>query len=305
MSAPVHADVKNLDKKFSVALAAVQHDFGLNLNPDFKDATTRLHYRANTPSLAGFEVTIKGLTLAYLGSGGLSQSNIQKKGDTSYEDVRAGLFFGKEKQFVLLAYYNRFKGLYIENTPEVDPGADLYLKRTDVEAFNAGAGLMYIFSPKTFSAAAAYVQSARQTKSGGSFLLYLSSAMNYYHGTDDLIPVEIEADYGDQKDIRKARFVTTALSLGYAYSVILGKFFLNGTLLFGRGVQTKSYTYNEISKSETDDATKTNIGASIGYNGDAFYTGLSYVQDQTVFKAGTVEFTPSLNSFRAFLGVRF
>ena len=299
------ASVKTFDKHFSVALVSVDHRYKLSLASDLEDINSGVDYRANTSSLSGVEVSYKLLTLAYLTSDGFSEENIAQKGETSYEDLRGGLFLGKDYQWVVLGYYNRYKGMYIENTEEIDPLAALYLKRSDIEAFNAGGALMYIFSPKKFSAAAAYVQTAQQTKSGGSWLGLISFDANKFTGRTDLIPDSIESNFGVERDLRKGEFATASLSVGYSYTFVLSNFFLNGTILFGRGQQTKKYEYGATEISETGYANKFNMGYSAGYNGKSFYTGLSYVQNETRYTAGSVRIEPKLESSRIFLGFRF
>ncbi len=300
-----HASVKTFDKHFSTALVQVDHRYKLSFTSDLEDIESGVDYRANTSSLSGVEVSYKLLTLAYLTSNGFSEENIHQKGKTSYEDLRGGLFLGKDYQWVLLGYYNRYKGMYIQNTPEIDPLAALYLKRSDIEAFNAGGALMYIFSPKSFSAAAAYVQTAQQTKSGGSLLGMLSFDANKFTGHTDLIPDSIESQFGPERDLRKGAFATVSLSLGYSYTFVWNNFFLNGTLLLGRGQQTKKYEYGTTEVSDTGYANKFNLGYSVGYNGKNFYTGLSYVLNETEYSAGSIRVEPKLESSRYFIGFRF
>lgn len=298
------ASVKTFDKHFSVALVQVDHNYKLGLASDLEDIDSGVDYRANTSGLSGVEVSYKLLTLAYLTSNGFTEEDLSQRGKTSYEDLRGGLFLGKDYQWVVLGYYNRYKGMYIENTEEIDPLAALYLKRSDIEAFNAGGALMYIFNPKTFSAAAAYVQTAQQTKSGGSWLGLFSFDANKFTGQTDLIPDSIENNFGPERDLQKGEFATASLSLGYSYTLVWNSFFINGTILFGRGQQTKKYEYGAAEVSDTGYANKFNLGYSTGYNGKSFYAGLSYVLNETKYTAGSVRVEPRLESSRIFLGFR-
>lgn len=298
------ASVKTFEKNVSIALVQVDHRYNLSFNSDLEDIDSGVEYRANTSSLSGFELSYKLFTVAYLTSNGFSEEDIAQKGETSYEDLRGGFFLGDDYQWVLLGYYNRYKGLYIQNTPEIDPLAALYIKRTDIEAFNTGGALMYIFSPKTFSAAAAYVQTAQQTESGGSFLGLFSFDGNKFSGESDLIPDSIESNFGPERNLKKGEFATASLSLGYSYTFVLSNFFINGTILFGRGQQTKKYTYDSTETSRTGYANKFNFGYSAGYNGKSFYAGVSYVLNETQYTAGTVKVEPKLESSRIFIGFR-
>ena len=164
---------------------------------------------------------------------------------------------------------------------------------------------MYTFRPETFSAAAAYVQSAQQTSSGGSFLAMFSFDVNLIKGSEDLVPDIVENDFGAEKDLREGKFGTTSLSLGYAYSLIWKKLFLNLTVLLGRGFQTKSFKTDSSESNLSANSSKFSLGASLGYNGDNVYSGISLIQDDNVFTAGSVRISPNLNSTRLFLGIRF
>ncbi len=89
----------------------MNHNYHLNFRSEVENIEKNINYAANTSSLSGFEVSYKGLTLAYLTSNGFTEEDITLKGETSYEDLRGGLFFGNKKQWVILGYYNRYKGL--------------------------------------------------------------------------------------------------------------------------------------------------------------------------------------------------
>ena len=80
---------------------------------------------------------------------------------------------------------------------------------------------------------------------------------------------------------------------------------LTGTVLFGRGVQTKKYEHGAVSQSENDTANKFNLGYSLGFNGESFYAGMSYVQNETEYRMGSLKVEPNLSSTRFFLGIRF
>ena len=305
VSSICQAGVKDFDNKISVALVSVNHSYTLGLQSNLNNVDTTVNWRANTASLSGTEISYKGLTLAYLTSNGLTKQNIDLRGHTSYEDIRGGLFFGPKKNWVFLGYYNRYKGFYLDNTLEVDPTANLYIQQSHLETFNSGAALMYVFNPDSFSAAAAYVQSAQQTSSGGSWLLLTSFDVNYIKDDEDIIPKVVENDFGNQMNFREGKFATTSLSIGYAYTFVWKKVFANLTFILGRGIQQKSYTYDSLTENKTQNTDKSALGYSLGYNGDSVYFGMSYVQDNNSFDVGTVRVRPLLNSSRIFLGIRF
>lgn len=243
--------------------------------------------------------------MAFLSSGGLNASEVEDKGKTSYEDVRGSLHLGADKQWIVAGHYNRYKGLFVENTQDLTPGAATKIQRPDIEVFNSGASLMYIFSAQRYSAAAAYAQSDIQTESGGSFLAMVSVDSNYFKGESELIPLVVRPAFGEQQNLKEARFVTGSVLGGYAHTFVWNGFFINGTVLLGTGSQRQSYTYDDQHKTGQSQAFRQVISGALGYNGEQFFSGATLSFNRSDYDVGSVKISPNLNSAKVYLGIRF
>ena len=307
LASTAHAGVKDFDDKFSLAIVFENHNFNLSFTPLDRSLSGNVQMQPNTAQLNGYQISYKGLTLAYLSPSLFSEESIDTKGSTSYEDIRAALFLGSKKQIIVIAYYNRFKGFFINNTAEVDSTADLFIKNTAMETFNFGANLLYVFSPDEYSAAAAYTQSDQQTNSGGSFLAMLSFDTNTIDGLDNFagVPSSVTSDFGVDQNLTKGRFATTSASIGYAYTLVWKNFFVHATVLVGFGYQAREFTVDGIEITGTNNTTKQSTGVSVGYNGDRFFLTLAFVAENIQFETRAIKIQPTQTSTRATLGLRF
>ena len=286
------AQIKNYDKKLSVALAVVDQNFAIDFSPSDENNSSSVDYHANTASLSGIQLSYLGLTLAYLTSATLDESQVAQKGKTSYEDLRGSLALGRNNQFIVSGYYNRFKRFFINNTAQVDPTADLFLKRSDIETFNTGGSLLYIWNPKSFSATAAYQLSDRQMRSGGSFLLQASFDANTIKGDDFLIPSTIRSQFGTDQELIEGKFATISASLGYSYTLVWKALYANAMVLFGRGYQTRDYQVGTTDFTDQDDTNKFNMGVAVGINADSFFFSLNFTQEQLDFETESITIKP-------------
>lgn len=216
-------------------------------------------------------------------------------------------FFGKQKQFAVIGYYNRFKGFFVENTFTITPAATTFIKKPNLETFSAGASLVYIFSPERYSASAAFLQTERQTSSGGSFIVIASFDTNIIDGIDGFseVPSSISADFQTDQGLTKGTFATSSLAAGYGYTLVWSKLFFNLNLLFGGGIQAREFEVSGEKITGTRRANKSSLGFSLGFNGDSVFTVLAYLQDNLEFKTRTIDVRPVQSTVRLILGVRF
>lgn len=302
------AGVKDFGKKISIALVSQTDTFALRLSPTDASSQNTVDYRPNTTSINGFEATAYGLTLAYKTAAVMKPKDQTERGATSYEDIRGALSLGKQKQWTLVGYYNRYGGLYINNTSDFDSSFDtthIYLQRSDFSIFNSGLAIVYVFSPEKFSLAAAVFQSAQQTESAGSFLAMTSWDGTLFSATDPIIPSSVRPQFGVDALLTSGKFTTATAAVGYGYTFTWRSFFLTGVLLMGPGYQWREYTVASETKSSTINASKTVMGGTVGYNGESFFTGLSLINNSTNYHTDSVDFAVNLTSTRFFLGMRF
>lgn len=307
-SLAVQANVRDFGKKISIALVNETNSFTLGLTPTITGANTRVNYSPNTTSISGVEATAYGFTVAYKTASVMSPKDQVKRGSTSYEDIRGALSLGDKKQWTLVGYYNRYGGMYINNSDDLDPNfatTGIYIQRADFSIFNSGLAAMYVFSPEKFSLAAAVFQSAQQTASAGSFLAMVGWDGTLFSATDPIIPSQARAQFGKDALLTSGKFTTASAAIGYGYTLTARSFFLTLVALIGPGYQWRQYTVNGVDESSTRNTAKTIYGGTLGYNGESFFAGVSLVNNSTNYHTDSVAFSVALSSGRVFLGMRF
>lgn len=308
LAASSEAAVRDFSKKFALALVSQTDSYSLILTPTIAGRAARVDYRPNTAPTSGFEVTAFGLSLAYRTAQVIQPTQKQSRGETSYEDIRGALSLGSDKQWTLVGYYNRYGGLYIENSGDFDPTfstTQIHIQRSDLAIFNSGIATIYVFNPERFSLAAAIFQSAQQTESAGSWLAMAGWDGTLFSATDPLIPSQVQSQFDEDALLTSGKFTTASLAFGYGHTFTARSFFLTLVGLIGPGYQWREYTVASETKSSTINTSKSILGATLGYNGETFYSGLSGIYNWTNYHTESVNFAVNLASIRAFIGVRF
>lgn len=308
LSFDVNAAVRDFSKSFSVALVGEANNFVLGLRPTVSGSQSKVSYQPNTTSISGIEITTHGFTLAYKTAAVMSPGDQVARGKTSYEDIRGALILGQKKQWLLIGYYNRYGGMFINNTSDFDPSfatSGIYIQRSDFSIFNSGLAVMYIFNPDKFSLAASVFQSAQQTESAGSFLAMLSGDGTLFTATDPIIPSQAQNQFGQDALLTSGKFTTASAAIGYGYTFTGNSFFLTLVALFGPGYQWREYSVANIVKTSSINTSKVVYGASLGYNGERFFSGVSLINNSTSYHTESISFEVSLSSIRVFAGLRF
>jgi len=304
----LRAAVQDFGRNYSFALTTETDEFALNLSPSDHQSINSVQYRPNLLPLNGFQVSVGGLTLAYQTTVARNPENDRKKGVTSYEDIRGALALGDRSQWLLVGYYNRYGGLFIENSSLLDPSyvaGESYLQRSDISVFNSGLGALYVFSPERFSIAASVLQSAKQTESAGSFIALVGFDGTLFTAGAPLVPSIVRSDFGQDGNLSEGKFTTVSVSGGYGYTFTKYSFFFTLMGLVGPGYQWRQYKVSDEEYSSTVNASKFTVGAALGYNGDSFFAGGSFVSNSTEYATKTVRIRTQLNSARFFVGLRF
>jgi hypothetical protein len=300
--------VKDFSKHYSLALVTETNDFMLGISSTELSPDTEIRYKPNTLPATGPQVSAFGFTFAYKRDVARDPVQDENKGKTSYEDIRAAFNFGSKDQWMLVGYYNRFGGFYIENSSNVDPtysGQARLIQRGDLSVFNMGIAAIYVWNPERFSLAASVLQSAQQTESAGSWLTMASFDGQLFEATDPLVPASKQSEFGSDALITAGRFTTASVSVGYGYTLTKSSFYLTGLLLGGPGYQWRRYTVGGVDATSTVNASKFIAGLATGYNGENFFAGIGLIYNQTEYATPSVRFRSNLGSARGHLGFRF
>ncbi len=228
-----------------------------------------------------------------------------QKGGTEYEDWRLNFAF---KQFHVKLNYARFKGFFIEDSREVNPSwneGDPFYQKPELISQNIGVNFTWIINPDDFSLVAAYDQTERQEKSGGSFLIGAAASETLFEDQDQIIPTNVQGPFGQHQHITEGRFQSFTVKAGYGYTFVLAKkYFAALSGQFGFGRQYMKIKGTDFSDSTWAPAKKGDLIVSLGYNGDDYYSGLFASGDQTDYKTGEMEIAVNQWMVRAYFGFR-
>lgn len=152
------------------------------------------------------------------------------KGNSSYTDFSFRLF---PKRFIQTLYYKNVKGFYIENMQDLFPGwkeGDPYMQFPDLRVQSFGGSTSYILN-KNFSAKSIYTQGEWQSKSSGSWVLFLDY---------DLTVLRNKVD---DKKVKETQYKIGG-NIGYFYNWVLGKN-VNMSPYLALGLGGKFSTYRD------------------------------------------------------------
>ncbi|MCB0407839.1 MAG: DUF4421 family protein [Bdellovibrionales bacterium] len=303
-----YGSIKDHSDQFAFGLVTETPGFKFSIQPYDESNKNHIDYRPNLLATLGFMVSAFGYSFSYLFQLDQTADEQAKKGKTSYDDIRLSKFFGSRKQWRVSTYYTRYSGFYIENSHYIDSTlgpSDPYIQRSDLKFLNGGLSLLHIFHPKEFSVAATTNFSDQQTESGGSWLLRLDFDYNSFRAASALVPVSVQSDFGADANISRGDFNTLSLLGGYGYSFVYNNFYLNPTVLIGKGIQQRKYTINGNEESSVHNSTKLNLSGALGYNGETFFTGFMVSFDQLSFSTGSIKIGSSQEVVRLTVGRRF
>lgn len=221
------------------------------------------------------------------------------KGTSSSFRLRAAL---QLVHFNAELVYNRIKGYYLENTPDVDPlwtEGDPYFQFPNLNY--AGFRLKAIYNTNAnFSYRSITDQAERQLRSAGSFTPML--LLRHY------IVDDRSGSVGTQRSVN----IEASIGPGYNYTFVFGKkyFFTLGAMA------SIGYLHTDLTtrfaegdwKTDQDNFIVRGEGmAGIGYNGNRFYTGVFYTLSASEFSQehSTVVNDNVRSVFRLFVGIRF
>lgn len=226
-------------------------------------------------------------------------------GNTESFDIQ---FNGYGPQISTDLIYQSYRGFYM-----TDPALALadwdqtkaYPQRPDLHMHNMGLNLYYIFNHLKFSYQAAFIQTKRQKKDAGSFLVMTSLWHLRLNSDSTLIPALVRPEFGDNTEFEQGRFYTLAFMPGYAYSKVHKRLYITGSLCAGPGFQYRNYVLQEQMGNSFGLEPRMNVRFSAGYNGVNFMTGVSAVVDRVFNNFESLHLRTNTNNLKLFMGYRF
>ncbi len=276
------------------------------LNFEMKNLPDRdrsLTYRSNKPYSLGLGMYLFELGVELTFAVPLAEKSKAIYGESEASDLQLNIF---TKKWGLDLFHQKYSGFYID-----DPEADLpvntpYPQRPDIETKNIGLTGNYVFNNKKFSFRSAYNFAERQLRSTGSFVLFSSLRGFKILGDSAILGDAYSSEFGVDSKINRIKATTFSIAPGYTYSLIHKGFFINATLAVGPAHNWLSYqTEGGTSKDDIEFTTFFAVRVALGYNGDQFFGGLSFVNQGSNAKFDSVQLSSSSGTLKILFGYRF
>ncbi len=268
-----------------------------------QDPTKSLTFKPNTSYTFGVSLNIFEVGLEASLSVPINVKNQQRFGTSTAGDFRINSI---SKKWMLDAYHQKYSGFYFSNPNLVLPADQPYPHRDDLQTRNLGVGFSYIFNDDQFSMRSAYTFTERQRISRGSFIM--SSIISSFDliGDSALIKQSERTNFGAGSSAYQMRFTSLGIGPGYSYNLVYRNFFLNLTLIVGPAHYWVRYKQeSEPVRYDIRISTFQSVRVGIGYNGDRFFGGISYVSQTRSLRFEQVSFSNEVTTFRLMIGYRF
>ena len=114
-----------------------------------------------------------------------------------------------------------------------------------------------------------------------------------------------EPVFGAKADFSKLDYTTISVAPGYAHTLVLKNFFVNGSLSIGPANHWVYYQSATASKHDMTLNSFVDLRLAVGYNSDRFFGGVSFVAQARNIKFEQVQFTNTNTTFKMVVGYRF
>ncbi len=232
-----------------------------------------------------------------------NQLRQQQRGDSRYFDLQINRF-GRKLGFDI--YYQDYKGYYMRNPESVYPNwiSAIYPHRPDIDLFNFSGNVYYVFNNEKFSYRATHVHDEQQLQSAGSFILTGALAYSELFADSSLVPWPKVAEYGP--GFSQGIFYSIAVVPGYAHTFVLHKFYFNLSGSASLGLQWQRYRLRDEPRFRDLAPLAKFIGrTAVGYNGDRFFSALTFYLDTQNVRVGRLMYVTNITSATLLFGYRF
>lgn len=268
----------------------------------YAPSSARVSYQPN-PSAGGYYgvgISWNGIGLSFVGDVPASDSDEEKYGKSSYENLSMFLY---GKQYGIDLFYQRYQGYYLSNPEEFGlHEGDPATIRPDLALATLGMNAYYVFSGD-FSLIGAFNQTERQLSSGGSFLFMMSVMRFTIESDGPLVPAAY--DGGDYAGFYGGRFYSVAASPGYAYTLVYSGLYLTLGVFLGGGLIYQEMDVSSGEKSGFNTMLRTSVKSALGYNGESIFAGMLVIYDIVSGGTGELSAEQMIFNIEFFAGARF
>lgn len=271
------------------------------LKENFSGIGERIEYKSIEKAFFGFAIHYNGLgghvwigLPLYLGDKIPYEEN-------KAIDIQANFY---KKRAVIDINYQNFQGLYLINSAKyqlpVDKKRDFFRKDLSLRSLNAN--YIYEFNEK-FSLVSGFTQSKRQTHSIGTPLFMTSLEWDNFQADSNLIPLNSTIQNIVNDQLTYGNFLVGVLGGGYGYNFVFKKrYFCSLLATAGPSIQWQKTNYQN---GKLTINYHYNLRCGIGYNGDKWITGVTFVRDYQSYHLNNIHANLAKQHVKIFLGYRF
>ena len=233
-----------------------------------------------------------------------SEGSDERYGKTTRFDIQGSIY---SKNFGGDGFIQGYKGYYNANPNDfVDWQSDKFPQIPDMRVFTIGLTAFYIENGDKFSYRAAYVRNQIQKKSAGSFTFGIFANYDASTTENGYIPVEMADSVLATFDLKSFDAISVGASLGYFYTLVKGKFFLNAGVIPGFGFRRiRLQDLRDVTEAENKPAGQVVLRTSMGYEFPGFYLGVQGSVNFRNYRYKDFEFDLGTEQFRFIVGKRF
>ncbi len=209
----------------------------------------------------------------------LGEPDETERGVTDQIDFQWNFYL---RSFTIDMRLQRYKGYFLENSNAINNWENLkegLYKRTDLITSSLGGNIIYNFNHRKYSPKAVFSQTERQIKSAGSFSLGLRLSALVVEADSSIIPNQISYTF-ENFDIDQLSFNDIGVGLGYGYTFVNGKWFLNIGAIGYLVNQELEFKGLNIFEESTGNQINFQTRAAFGFANNNLYLGFTAVSDQ-------------------------
>jgi hypothetical protein len=262
-----------------------------------------LQYKTNKPYSLGVGMYLFELGFEIAFAVPLDEQSKRIFGDSHARDVQLNIL---GKKWGTDLFYQRYVGFYIDD-PDTDVAANApYPQRPDIVTRNIGFTVNRIFNSDRFSFRSAYNFAERQLTSAGSLIVFASFDNVVVKGDSAIIGDNYLNQFKEASAIKHIRSSNFGVAPGYTYSLIFKGFFINGALALG-----PSNNWAKFNRDDGADESAFRFSVfvaariSLGYNGDKFFGGLTFMNQGRNVRFENIQLSNSQSAFKILIGFRF
>lgn len=224
-----------------------------------KDKDYRVRYSPNKTFSVGLGASYRFATVNL--AVGVLKPNLTR-GETRDLDLQLNNY---GRRFVIDFILQLYKGFYLPDKSMAPAGDEFYI-RPDLYVSSIGGSFQYVLNNEKFSYRAVFQQTEVQKRSAGSFLLGLEAYVGRIKGDSSIVPSAFRSP--ETSAVDKMRYLEFGPNGGYAYTWVLGRFFLTGSVSASLNATIKQFFDGGSVSTNMGVSPNTFLRGAAGYNTD-------------------------------------